>query len=1194
MKNTARKLFALLLCLVMVAGLFPAAALAEEGESASAEAVRVEFVCDPPETIVTVYDPADLDENGQMAVIEPEEDGSYLLLPGTYLYDAECEGYICVESQALILNEYTTDVRVHKQCVTLEPLPDLRFEISPQGDTSETYLWPVPSCTSITNGRGWSSSHNGIDIPGAKGANIVATKSGTVVAVMSGCSNYSGLSSGTCQSKNICSPQVLSNNSEFVRQASVYFSGGCNWGFGNGVIIKHSDGTHSQYAHMTDVNVTLGQQVSRGAVIGHVGASGNADGAHLHFTLSSSIWPSGNFNNNPSVINYDYSGSTPSTPTEITFSDVCVKSGSASGSAVTSVAKDQAILYGKLTYGNDNKPDYFNLYLGTKQNQLTKLQINDNSFSDTTLSNNYPNCAFWVSFKDGSTDIDTNPLVAGTTYYYQFEAVSRSGTSYFSEVKSFKTTGTAPTYTIHYSANGGTGAPAAQAKTYGVDLTLSSTKPTRASASAGSYTVTLNANGGSVSTTSLTAARTTSYSFKNWNTAANGSGDSYAPGATYAKDELTPQDVTLYAQWNSSTSTAAVTLPTPTRDDYVFKGWATSSTATSGVTGSYTPTGNVTLYAVWEAVYKLDVNGRLDNVNQTHTSGYGTFDVYINGTRVAASVTDYCTAWPVGTSYEIKNITATAGHVYSGVYSGSLSGTIQAKRTVTLAFHTQYTITYNANGGTGAPEAQTKTHDVALTLSSTKPTRSNASAGSYTVTLNANGGSVSTTSLTAARTTSYSFKNWNTKADGSGTSYASGGSYTANAAATLYAQWNSSTATAAVTLPTPTRTGYSFKGWATSASATSGTTGSYTPTGNVTLYAIWQANPYTITFDANGGTGAPAAQTKLHDVALTLSTTKPTRANASAGSYTVTLNANGGSVDTTSLTAAGTTSYTFNNWNTKADGSGTSYASGGSYTANAAATLYAQWNSSTSTAAVTLPTPTREGFTFKGWATSDTATEGTIGSYTPTGNVTLYAIWEQNAPETNAKLVVDGGRVRVGQEIQVPVRIEENPGVVSIEISVLYDETVLEWTAVTPGEYGGTFLGEVGDSLTWYAEDPRTDETKDGVFATLTFRVKEGAAAGTTQVSVSYEEDDIYNADEENQAFQTVPGEIVIYTYIPGDINGDGSVNNKDVLRLQKYLKGQNVEVVEAALDVNGDGKVNNKDATRLARWLKYHDVEIH
>ena len=109
------------------------------------------------------------------------------------------------------------------------------------------------------------------------------------------------------------------------------------------------------------------------------------------------------------------------------------------------------------------------------------------------------------------------------------------------------------------------------------------------------YTVTFDANGGSVSPASLSAARTTSYTFKNWNTAANGSGTSYNPGASYSTDA----NVTLYAQWNSSTGTAAVTLPTPTRSGFIFKGWATSSGAASGFTGSYTPSGNVTLYAVW-------------------------------------------------------------------------------------------------------------------------------------------------------------------------------------------------------------------------------------------------------------------------------------------------------------------------------------------------------------------------------------------------------------------------------------------------------------------------------------------------------------------------------------------------------------------------------------------------------------------
>ena len=67
-----------------------------------------------------------------------------------------------------------------------------------------------------------------------------------------------------------------------------------------------------------------------------------------------------------------------------------------------------------------------------------------------------------------------------------------------------------------------------------------------------------------------------------------------------------------------------------------------------------------------------------------------------------------------------------------------------------------------------------------------------------------------------------------------------------------------------------------------------------------------------------------------------------------------------------------------------------------------------------------------------------------------------------------------------------------------------------------------------------------------------------------------------------------------ISAYMPGDINNDSKVNNKDLTRLFQYLSKWNVEVNEAALDVNGDGKVNNKDLTRLFQYLSKWDVEIH
>ena len=71
-----------------------------------------------------------------------------------------------------------------------------------------------------------------------------------------------------------------------------------------------------------------------------------------------------------------------------------------------------------------------------------------------------------------------------------------------------------------------------------------------------------------------------------------------------------------------------------------------------------------------------------------------------------------------------------------------------------------YAVSYDANGGNGAVSGQTKTYGTALTLRSGGFSRSG-----------------------------HTFSGWNTKADGTGTSYAAGGSYTANAAVTLYAQW---------------------------------------------------------------------------------------------------------------------------------------------------------------------------------------------------------------------------------------------------------------------------------------------------------------------------------------------------------------------------------------------------------------------
>lgn len=271
-----------------------------------------------------------------------------------------------------------------------------------------------------------------------------------------------------------------------------------------------------------------------------------------------------------------------------------------------------------------------------------------------------------------------------------------------------------------------------------------------------------------------------------------------------------------------------------------------------------------------------------------------------------------------------------------------------------------YTISYNANGGSGAPGSQTKTHGTDLTLSSTKPTR--------------NG---------------YNFSKWTTGKDGSGTSYAPRATYNANASITLYAQWISACKWTTADACQKANPGYTCK--------STGTDGA--------CWDVDKPSTYTISYNANGGSGAPGSQTKTHGTDLKLSSTKPTRSG-----------------------------YTFVNWNTKSDGSGTNYASGATYSTDANLTLYAIWKTNASGGPVTKKYTikfdanggtgttkevvcdygskctltgnafTRDGYEFTGW---NTKSDGNGVSYrdgavvkdlsSVDGSiVTLYAKWKAN------------------------------------------------------------------------------------------------------------------------------------------------------------------------------------------------------
>lgn len=225
-------------------------------------------------------------------------------------------------------------------------------------------------------------------------------------------------------------------------------------------------------------------------------------------------------------------------------------------------------------------------------------------------------------------------------------------------------------FSVSYDPNGGSGAPASQIKTRGQALTLSSAKPTHASSMAGSYTVTLDPNGGSVSQRSLSAARKTSYTFKSWNTKSDGTGTSYKPGASYTEDA----NLTLYAQWTGSTGTAPVTLPTPTRAGYTFRGWATSSTASSGVTGSYTPTGNVTLYAVWGNIKTFILPKALTVIEAEAFAGGAFTDVYVPDRVTAIGARAFADCPNLRDIFIPESASSIAATAFSNIYGLTIHG----------------------------------------------------------------------------------------------------------------------------------------------------------------------------------------------------------------------------------------------------------------------------------------------------------------------------------------------------------------------------------------------------------------------------------------------------------------------------------------------------------------------------------------
>ena len=586
----------------------------------------------------------------------------------------------------------------------------------------------------------------------------------------------------------------------------------------------------------------------------------------------------------------------------------------------------------------------------------------------------------------------------------------------------------AKSYTVTFDANGGSVSPSSKSITYGSTYGTLPTPSRTGYTFLGWYTSRTNGTQVISSTTVTTASNHTIYAHWRANT--------YTVTYNANNGSVSP------ASKNVTYGSSYGTLARPTRTGYNFDGWYTSATGGTLITSStqVTTASNHTIYAHWSAnglTVNFDANGGSvyqSSKNVTYGSTYGTLPT---PSKSGNRFTGWYTAKVGGTKIEPSTtVTTMENHTlyahWTGITyfisldpnGGSLSTTFKM-----VTFNSNYGTLpkpsrsgYNFLGWFTAKEGGTEvTSSTRMTTPKNHTLYAHWSVDSFTVTFSANGGSVSPSSksvtyggtygtLPTPTRTGYTFLGWFTSKTG-GTQVNSSTKVTNGKNHTLYAQWSASSSSVIYnanggsvspssksvtyggtygTLPTPTRTGHKFLGWFTSATGGTQVTPStkVTTTETHTIYAHWQADTYTVTYDANGGSVSPASKNVTY----------------------------GGTYGT--LAKPSKSGYDFAGWYTAASG-GTKVTSSTKVTATSNHKIYAHWSDNTYTVTFdanggsvsptsktvtsaapygTLPTPTRNGYTFKGWYWHVGSNGGAIinsdTKVTATSDHTLVAHWE--------------------------------------------------------------------------------------------------------------------------------------------------------------------------------------------------------
>ena len=202
------------------------------------------------------------------------------------------------------------------------------------------------------------------------------------------------------------------------------------------------------------------------------------------------------------------------------------------------------------------------------------------------------------------------------------------------------------------------------------------------------------------------------------------------------------------------------------------------------------------------------------------------------------------------------------------------------------------------------------------------------------------------------------------------------------------------------------------------------------------------------------------------------------------------------------------------------------------------------------------------------------------------------------AEESYAALTVDEVCAAPGSTVDINLVLTENPGILGATVKVSWDqnltlvadvcgEAFADMTYTKPSRYNAK-----GTNFVWYANDPVYG---DGTVLTLTFQVAEDAESDVTlPVRVTYVPGDVFDGMDRDVNLDITNGGVQVISYAPGDVNDDGRINARDLVRMSQYISdgctvdpdGYNAEVIADACDVNGDGRINARDLVRLSQYV--------